>query len=199
VTRPPRAAVCLVSLAVAFTGAEAQQTAAPPPAPQSPPATNDILDDTNLLLVEVVLDQLTVTDSLAAFNGPVGLLIPVGELSRLLDVDMTVLPGERRVTGNIGEARRPVLVDMATATIRIDGKSDKLQPGDMQPIFLQGTGRPHPGDMVSLWPEWAWRDLPGTALVNKRSVQWPATGTGGVVNGSRPSHDGIGRSICVGM
>jgi hypothetical protein len=131
VTRPPRAAVCLVSLAVAFTGAEAQQTAAPPPAPQSPPATNDILNDTNLLLVEVVLDQLTVTDSLAAFNGPDGLLIPVGELSRLLDVDMTVLPGERRVTGNIGEARRPILVDMATATIRIDGKSDKLQPGDM--------------------------------------------------------------------
>ncbi|SDC44528.1 hypothetical protein SAMN05444678_10371 [Sphingomonas sp. YR710] len=99
----------------------------PPPTLSSPPA----LDDADLLLVEVVLDRLTLTDSLSCYTRPDGLLIPVGELSRLLDVDLSVLPAERRITGNIGEARRPVLIDAATATIRIGGKAEPLAPRDM--------------------------------------------------------------------
>lgn len=109
---------------------------APGPRPSAAPAVASVpvdpaLDDANLLLAEVVLDRLTLTDSLSTYNDPAGLLIPIGELSRLLDVDLTVLPGQRRITGSIGEARRPILVDVATATVRVDQRSMPLAAGDV--------------------------------------------------------------------
>lgn len=121
-------------MAVALAGAASATPPAPPPdaVPLIPPApASAALDEANLLLVEVVLDRLTLTDSLSSYTTPDGLLIPIGELSRLLDVDLSVLPAERRITGNIGEARRPILIDAATATIRIGGKAEPLAPGDL--------------------------------------------------------------------
>jgi len=94
-------------------------------------AAGSLLSDDNLLLVELVLDQLTVTDSLSAYDSPSGLLIPVGELARLLDIDLTIDIGQRRVIGTIGQARRPLLVDDSTHIVRLASASEPLSPGDM--------------------------------------------------------------------
>ncbi|WP_340313194.1 collagen binding domain-containing protein [Rhizorhabdus argentea] len=94
-------------------------------------AAPELLTDDNLLLVEVMLDQLSLTDSLGAYDSAGGLLIPIGELARLLDVDLAVQLGERRIVGTIGQARRPVLVDVASGTVRVAAVSQPLSPNDI--------------------------------------------------------------------
>ena len=132
--RPPIAAALLFFVASAFSAVEAETvdtTRATVAATAGPADPGAAINENNLLLVEVALDQLSITDSLAAYDGPRGLLIPVGELSRLLDVDLTVFPADRRIVGSIGQARSPLLIDVATRTIRVAGKAETLAPDDI--------------------------------------------------------------------
>ncbi len=94
-------------------------------------ATDPVLTDENLLLFEVQLDRLSVTDSLPTYQSPKGPLIPVGELARLLDVDLNAVAASKRITGNIGQARRSVLVDVATGTVRVGSDNYPITPGDV--------------------------------------------------------------------
>ena len=129
---PPLAAAFLTFVVLALAPAEAQTT---DPRSVSPLGTGavsaaDIISDENLLLVEVSLDQLTLTDAMAAYQVD-GLWIPVDELARLLDVDLTVQLGERRIVGSIGEARRSVLVDFDNSVVRVGAGTQFFLPGDM--------------------------------------------------------------------
>jgi len=76
-------------------------------------------DPATLLLLLVQLDDLTLTDGMAAYGSPEDPLLPVGELSRLLELDVDVSPSDGRITGRIGEARRALIVDLVTNTARI--------------------------------------------------------------------------------
>ena len=84
----------------------------------------------DLLLFAVDLDSLTISESLAAYGAPDDPLLPLGELARLLDMDIDVSPGERRVTGRLGEAQRAVIIDLATNTARVGGKAVALTVED---------------------------------------------------------------------
>jgi hypothetical protein len=125
--------------ATSFTG--------PPPAPapaRAPPqtsrSTERVLavdprfpapDPQTLLLLLVQLDNLTLTDGLTAYGSPDDPLLPVGELSRLLELDVEVSPTDGRVTGSLGEARRALLIDFLTNTARIGPVAVPLKPGDI--------------------------------------------------------------------
>ena len=116
----------------------------PPDTSSTRTATTDpVLNDDNLLLFEVLLDRISVTEALPTYASPKGPLIPVGELSRLLDVDLTVSAGTGRITGTIGEARRSVLVDVKTGTVRVAAQSFDVAPGDiavgLNDIFVTPT------------------------------------------------------------
>ena len=125
-------AVAALAALVASVSAVAQQPASPPEtAVATTVATDKALQDENLLLFEVLLDRLSVTDSLPSYATPDGPFIPLGELARLLDVDLIVSAANKRVTGTIGAARRAVLVDVATATARLGGETIPLAPGDV--------------------------------------------------------------------
>jgi hypothetical protein len=76
-------------------------------------------DPATLLLLLVQLDDLTLTEGLGAYGDPADPLLPVGELSRLLELDIDVAPTEGRVTGRLGEARRALIIDLPTHTARI--------------------------------------------------------------------------------
>ncbi|RAK50859.1 hypothetical protein [Phenylobacterium deserti] len=92
--------------------------------PQAPPAAEASLDaaaqldPVNLLLLSVQLDDLTLTDGLSAYGDPSDPLLPMGELTRLLELDVDVAPQEGRIVGRLGEARRALLVDAASRTAR---------------------------------------------------------------------------------
>jgi hypothetical protein len=78
-----------------------------------------VIDPADLLLFSVDLQGLTVTEGLAAYGDPADPLLPLGELTRLLDLDVEVRPAEGRVIGRIGEARRALVVDLGAHLARI--------------------------------------------------------------------------------
>ncbi|RAK61425.1 hypothetical protein DJ021_17255 [Phenylobacterium hankyongense] len=77
------------------------------------------------------LDGLTLTDSLTAYGAPADPLLPIGELTRLLELDVDVSPAERRIVGRLGESRRALLVDLASGAARDGPRTVQLGPGDV--------------------------------------------------------------------
>ena len=89
------------------------------------------IDPTNLLLFSVDLDGLTVTEGLGAYGQATDPLIPFGEFTRLLDLDVDVRATEGRITGRLGEARRSLLVDIASHTARVGAQEIKFVDDDI--------------------------------------------------------------------
>ena len=110
------------------------------PAPEAPgdprPGRTSALnvpapDPQTLLLLLVQLDDLTLSDGMAAYGSVDDPLLPVGELSRLLELDIEVSPSDGRVVGRLGEARRSLIIDLATNTARVGPVQVPLAPGDV--------------------------------------------------------------------
>lgn len=101
--------------------------AAEPPDPARAYAT---LDPASLLLFSVSLDDVTLSEGLGAYGSPRDPLIPMGELARLLEADIDVLPADRRIVGRLGEARSPLLVDLAGGMARAGGREIPVGPQD---------------------------------------------------------------------
>lgn len=107
-----------VLLAAAAINADADSDAGPRsgtvPGPVFPAP-----DPQTLLLLLVQLDNTTLSDGMAAYGSPDDPLLPIGEMSRLLELDIDVSPADGLVTGRLGEARRALTIDIATHTARI--------------------------------------------------------------------------------
>ena len=108
-------------------------SAAPPPASASTAEASapERLREEDLLLFSLELDRLTLTDTLTAYGDPADPLLPVGELARLLDLDLTVAPPERRVTGTLGEERRSVTIDLNAPIARVAGRNVAFASDDV--------------------------------------------------------------------
>ena len=125
--------------------------AAPPPNASSvaerPADAGAYLDERDLLLFSLDLDQLTLTDTLTAYGDPADPLLPVGELARLLDLDLNVSPSDRRITGTLGEARRSVTIDLGAGVARVGGADVRLKPGDVgytrSDIYIRASALQH--------------------------------------------------------
>jgi len=89
------------------------------------------IHDEDLLLLAVDLDGLTVTDALAAYGMAADPLLPMGELARLLDLNITVSPAQGQIIGTIGQAQRPLTIDIASGTARLNGKGIMFTPEDL--------------------------------------------------------------------
>lgn len=83
-------------------------------------ATNDLRED-DLLLFSVELQQLTLTETLTAHGDAEDPLLPVGELARVLDLDIDVFVADHRIIGTIGEARRALIIDLRRGFARVGG------------------------------------------------------------------------------
>ena len=100
----------------------ASQAAAEPSSP---------IREEELVLYALQLEELTLTDGLTAYGDPSDPYLPLGEVARLLDLDVDVAPAERRVTGRIGEARAALIIDLASGAVRLGGISIALSPSDV--------------------------------------------------------------------
>lgn len=130
----------ITTQAVAAKAATAASSSAPSSCAEPSPcsATNAAairpsakIDPENLLLFSVEIDKLTLTDGLAAYGDPNDPLIPMGELTRLLEYDVDVQPSERRIVGRLGEARTSMIVDLATGTARVGAQTIPLKPDEV--------------------------------------------------------------------
>lgn len=140
-----RCAAWTATLALAIfrasTGAAAEGPAPPPTAssPSVQPAAVDAaaaaaaaeLDPNSLLIFSVELESLTLTDGMSAYGSPEDPMLPVGEITRLLEMDVEVLPAERRILGRIGEARQSLVVDLKSGTVRLGARVVPLAAADV--------------------------------------------------------------------
>jgi hypothetical protein len=140
VSRPASPAATSDRIGDLLTGGGQPRPAAPAGAPPPPPVavTSAVStsrfpapDPQTLLLLAVQLDDLNLADGMAAYGLPDDPQLPVGELTRLLELDVDVSPSDGRITGRIGEARRALTVDVATNTARVGPVQVQLQPGDV--------------------------------------------------------------------
>lgn len=97
--------------------------ATPMAALPQPQLSSASLSGLEMALFEVDLDHDTLTESLAAYGDPADPLIPVGELSRLLDLDVAVRSAEGSITGRIGESGMALTVDLKNSLARIGAVS----------------------------------------------------------------------------
>lgn len=93
--------------------------------------TLSTVDEHDLLLFSVQLDQLTLTETLSAYGDANDPLISVGELARLLDLDLHVSPSEQRISGTLGQAQKPVILDFRATAMRLGGAKINLLPDDV--------------------------------------------------------------------
>ncbi len=121
-------ATSLLALATALSGGGPEGPVAPvqpTEAAASAPVTAD-----QLLLLSVQLDGATIADALAAYGDPQDPLLPLGELSRLLELPLDVDVGQGVVSGRIGEGQRPITIDLRSGQALIGGKIVALIPPD---------------------------------------------------------------------
>ncbi|MDZ4373521.1 MAG: hypothetical protein U1C74_19145 [Phenylobacterium sp.] len=114
---------------LALTVAALLVSAAPPAAlAQSSPAavSADALDPNTLLLFSVTLQNLTLSEGMGAYGDPDDPLLPAAELTRLVEAEIDVLPAEGRIVGRLGQARRPVLLDLTARVLRVGGREFPL-------------------------------------------------------------------------
>jgi hypothetical protein len=110
----------MLALSLAFAPALAASVQAAPQAPDARPL--DGVNEDELILFALQLDDLTLSEGLAAYGDPAEPFLPLGEIARLLELDLRLAPSAGRATGSIGEARTPLLLDVPTGVARAGGK-----------------------------------------------------------------------------
>jgi hypothetical protein len=86
------------------------------------------LSDDFMLLCVVRLGGATLEGNLVTYTAPPGLFLPLGELSRSLELGITVDPAKRSGSGHVANPSQPFRLDMASSTISVSGKSYRYDP-----------------------------------------------------------------------
>ncbi|WP_116091291.1 hypothetical protein [Sphingomonas crusticola] len=91
--------------------------AAPAASPDSPPSVTE----DQLLLLELRFSGHTLSDAMSTYATDQGVYLPLGELSRILEMDIRI--DGTRATGTIGAARAPLLLDIAALQLSVGGRT----------------------------------------------------------------------------
>ena len=108
------------------------QTAQPasPPAAEAPAGPVSPISEDQLVLLAVQLDSLTLADALGAYGDPSDPYLPLSEMARLLDLNLNVSGAEGRVTGSIGQAAQPLIIDLPLRIARLGPTPIQLTEDD---------------------------------------------------------------------
>ncbi|NTU68597.1 MAG: carboxypeptidase regulatory-like domain-containing protein [Chlorobiaceae bacterium] len=80
------------------------------------------LNEEDLLLCLVRLGGSTLTGDLVTYTTPAGVFLPLGELSRLLELGITVDPASGKASGSVARPSQPFMLDLGAATLTVSGK-----------------------------------------------------------------------------
>lgn len=78
------------------------------------------------MLLQVSVDQQTVSETLTAYQSKDDVLLPLGELARLLTIAITTQPTQRTASGFVLEQDRSFSLDLAQAMVWLDGRGEAL-------------------------------------------------------------------------
>jgi hypothetical protein len=84
----------------------------------------------DMLLFAAQFENTTLSEALPAHGDPADPLLPVDELSRLLELNITVLPGQGFITGRLGESEKPLTIDLASGEARSGSIGMAIRPTD---------------------------------------------------------------------
>lgn len=118
-----RHAAAFNALAIAIAASGGSAFAAEP----VPAARSD-----QLLLLAVDFQHETFSEALPAYGDPADPMLPVSELARLLGLDIIVLPGQGRITGRLGQAQRPLTIDLKSGEARSGSVGLAIGEGDLR-------------------------------------------------------------------
>jgi len=90
-----------------------------------PPTT---LSDDFMLICIVRLGGASLESNLITYTAPPGLFLPLGELSRSLELGITVDAAKGNGTGHVANPSQQFRLDMASASVTISGKSYRYDP-----------------------------------------------------------------------
>lgn len=134
------ASMAILALAAASSSAPVGQGASTIPADESIGRSGAALPepvfgtlrvtDEELLLYSVQLDGTTISEALTAYGDPTDPLLPLGELSRLLELPLDIDVANGVASGRIGEGQRPITIDLKSGQALIGGKVVALIPPD---------------------------------------------------------------------
>lgn len=137
-------AAAILALAGAATSVAPEGPAAPAKAADVPirfGAQEDYADQ--LLLLSVQLDGATISEALTAYGDAADPMLPLGELSRLLELPLDIDVGNGVASGRIGESQRPLTIDLKSGQALLGGKIVALVPPDSivteTDIFLRAS------------------------------------------------------------
>ena len=82
----------------------------------------------NLLIFEVRLDRSPLANSMTAYESGSDLLLPLGELTRLLSLGITIDPNARAASGFILSEERHFHLDLTSMTVTLAGGAEHLDP-----------------------------------------------------------------------
>jgi hypothetical protein len=84
--------------------------------------------EANLLVLEVDLDGHVLSDSLGAYQEGAHILLPLGELSRLLTLAINVHPVQGRASGFVIHEDHEFSLDVGTSTATVNGHETSFEP-----------------------------------------------------------------------
>ena len=90
--------------------------------------------DSNLLLLEVIVDNFSLSDSLNAYQLGNDLLLPLGEMARLLTLAIRVAPDASGASGFILSEDRGFGMNMASRIVSVAGRGSEFPAGQVRVI-----------------------------------------------------------------
>lgn len=100
------------------------------PTPVGPPVAEG--SSAAVLLFEIDYAQRTLIDAITAFGDPADPLLPLGELTRTLELDVAIT-GTGMASGRIGAAQRPLTIDVGQHFAAIGANRIELSDRDVRP------------------------------------------------------------------
>lgn len=104
--------------------AAAVVAAAPPASPARKPSEMEA----SLLVMEVLLDGQLLSDSFSAYQDERQVLLPLGELARLLTMAIKVQPAQGSATGIVLKEDRPFALNLAESLVSVSGREQVFEP-----------------------------------------------------------------------
>lgn len=120
----------------------------------------DLFTEDDLLLFEIDIDGQPLTDSFGAYSSRAGVFLPLGALSRLLDLPITVDAARGKADGWVVDKNR---------TVRLDMQSQRLELGD-KVVSLSGTEAATHADDIYLRSDLIEKVLPIRLKIDPHSL-----------------------------
>jgi len=123
-------AVCLTVLT--FSGTHAKAAAILLASAASPGAASGeaVFTDDDMLLFDVTSSGVELTDGLSGYSSRAGLYLPIGELSRVLDLAIQVDPATSRAEGWFLSEDRTLVMDLRSHHVTVDGTAFDVSATD---------------------------------------------------------------------